>query len=136
MVWSEIALICVSVALVIVVVAWIATAMKQKSDKTNQVNDVYIKDGVRYTKSSAVLDESGEVKVSLNKGDCLLERGKEYSVGTDILAGKYTILSADENTDAINIRIGGLVREYKHFSSVVLTDGDKISPVSANIILR
>lgn len=139
MVWSEIALICVSVVLVFVVIAWVASALKnKKSNKDKQTEDVYIKDGVRYTKSENVLKENGDIKVSLNKGDFLMERGKEYKVGEDgdLLAGKYTVLSSDENIGAVNIRVGGLVREYKHFSSIVITNGDVISAVSANVILR
>ncbi len=137
MVWSEIALICVSVILIAVIVAWAMTTFKRRNqNKENRVDDVFVKDGVRYTKNAEVLNEKGETKVSLNVGDKVLERGKEYIVGKDLLAGKYTILSADENTDAINIRIGGLVREYKHFSAIALADGDTICAVSAGIILR
>ena len=139
MVWSEIALICVSIVLVLVVIAWVCVALKQKDNaKNNRVDDIYIKYGIRYTKRGEVLDKDGKVKVSLNKGDILLERGKEYKVGEkgDLLAGKYTVLSADENLDSVNIRVGGLVREFKHFSSIVLTEGDTISAVSANVILR
>ena len=139
MVWSEIALICVAAVLVIVVLAWIITAARRRNkEKEREVDGVKIIDGVRYTRSSDVVDERGNVKISLNKGDHLLERGREYTVGKngDLLAGKYTILSADENTDSINIRIGGLVREYKHFSSVVLNEGDQVSAVSNSIVLR
>ena len=139
MVWSEIALICVSVVLVVVALAWIITAIvKHKNNSKYRVDGVYVSDGVRYTKDGKVIDDHGNVKVTLNKGDFLLERGKEYvcEKDSDLLPGKYTVLSADENTKNINIRIGGVVREYKHFSSIVITEGDKISAVSHNVILR
>ncbi len=135
--WSEIALICVSAVLLIVVLGWIVTSHNQKAkDKDKKVDDYEIIDGVRYTKDDKVIEENGDVKVTLKKGDIMLERGKEYKVGKDLLAGKYTVLTGDENTQEINIRIGGLVKEYKHFSSIVLTDGDIISAVSANVVLR
>ena len=135
--WSEIALICVSVVLVVVLILLLLTMRnKNKENSDKKVEDLEIIDGVRYTKNDKVLDNEGEAKVSLNKGDIMLERGKEYKVGKDLLAGKYTVLTGDENTESINIRIGGLVRDYKHFSSIVLTDGDIISAVSANVILR
>ena len=139
MVWSEIALICVGAVLVIVALAWIITAVRRHNkQKEYQVDGVKIIDGVRYTRSNDVVDERGNVKISLNKGDHILERGREYLVSKsgDLLPGKYTILSADENTKAVNIRIGGLVREYEHFSSVVLSEGDEVSPVSNSIVLR
>ncbi len=135
--WSEIAFICVSAVLLIVVIGWFVTAKQQKSkDKDKKVDDYEIIDGVRYTKDDKVIEENGKVKVTLKKGDIMLERGREYKVGKDLLAGKYTVLTGDENTQEINIRIGGLVKEYKHFSSIVLTDGDVISAVSANVVLR
>lgn len=140
MTWSEIALICVSVVLVILIIAIIAINVIRRKDKHDgkRTDELEVIDGVRYTKDDVVVDESGKASVKLKKGDIMLERGKEYLVGEngDLLAGKYTVLTADENRESVNIRIGGLVRDYKHFSSIVLTDGDKISPVSNNVVLR
>ncbi len=135
--WSEIALICVSVALILVIFGWIITMRKQKiKDKDKKVDGFEVIDGVRYTKDAHVVEDNDNVRVTLRKGDVMLQCGKEYKVGKDLLAGKYTVLTADENIKEINIRIGGLVREYKHFSSIVLTEGDIISAVSANVVLR
>lgn len=138
--WSEIALICVSIVLVMLIIAIIAINVIRRKDKHDgkRTDELEVIDGVRYTKDDVVVDESGKASVTLKKGDIMLERGKEYLVGEngDLLAGKYTVLTADENRESVNIRIGGLVRDYKHFSSIVLTDGDKISPVSNNVVLR
>ena len=140
MVWSEIALICVSIVLVMLIIAIIAINVIRRKDKHDgkRTDELEVIDGVRYTKDDVVVDESGKASVTLKKGDIMLERGKEYLVGEngDLLAGKYTVLTADENRESVNIRIGGLVRDYKHFSSIVLTEGDKISPVSNNVVLR
>lgn len=140
MTWSEIALICVSVVLVMLIIAIIAINVIRRKDKHDgkRTDELEVIDGVRYTKDDVVVDESGKASVTLKKGDIMLERGKEYLVGEngDLLAGKYTVLTADENRESVNIRIGGLVRDYKHFSSIILTDGDKISPVSNNVVLR
>ena len=140
MTWSEIALICVSIVLVMLIIAIIAINVIRRKDKHDgkRTDELEVIDGVRYTKDDVVVDESGKASVTLKKGDIMLERGKEYPVGEngDLLAGKYTVLTADENRESVNIRIGGLVRDYKHFSSIVLTDGDKISPVSNNVVLR
>lgn len=140
MTWSEIALICVSIVLVMLIIAIIAINVIRRKDKHDgkRTDELEVIDGVRYTKDDVVVDESGKASVTLKKGDIMLERGKEYLVGEngDLLAGKYTVLTADENRESVNIRIGGLVRDYKHFSSIVLTDGDKISPVSNNVVLR
>lgn len=135
----KIALIAVSVVLVIVLIALIiVTTMLRRKDRDKKTGKLEIVDGVRYTKEEKVEDDRGNALVTLNKGDIMLERGKEYRVGKngDLLAGKYTVLTADENRESVNIRIGGLVRDYKHFSSIILTEGDKICAVSSNAILR
>ncbi len=137
--WSEILLICVCALFLVIIIAWLVVKKKSTDEeKDNKVSKYEVIDGVRYSKDEEVLKNDGSAKVTLNNGDIILERGKEYTVGEkgDLLAGKYTILLADENISSVNMRIGGIVREYKHFTSVVLTEGDKISAVSANVILR
>ncbi len=135
--WSEIALIVVGVLLVVILVLFGVTYSKLKhKDSDKKVEDYEIIDGVRYTKDDKVIDDKGNAKLSLKKGDIVLERGKEYKVGKDLLAGKYTVLTGDENTEVVAMRIGGIVKDYKHFSSIVLADGDVISAVSANAVLR
>lgn len=135
--WSEIALIVVGVLLVVMLVLFGVTYSKLKhKDSDKKVEDYEIIDGVRYTKDDKVIDDKGNAKLSLKKGDIVLERGKEYKIGKDLLAGKYTVLTGDENTEVVAMRIGGIVKDYKHFSSIVLADGDVISAVSANAVLR
>ena len=135
--WSEIALIVVGVLLVVMLILFGVTYSKLKhKDSDKKVEDYEIIDGVRYTKDDKVIDDKGNAKLSLKKGDIVLERGKEYKVSKDLLAGKYTVLTGDENTEVVAMRIGGIVKDYKHFSSIVLADGDVISAVSANAVLR
>jgi len=134
-----IALIIVSSILLIVIVTWIARENRIRIEKEKRrVEKVVIKRGARYTKSQEVVTEEGDVKASLNRGDFVLSKNKKYKIGKneDLLPGKYTILSSDENQDKINIRISDTVREYKHNSSIVLSDGDVISAVSSGIVLR
>lgn len=134
--WSEIALICTAAVLLVVVVSFVLYAKKHKDGKEH-TDKVDVIDGVRYTKNAQVLDEGGRPMVSLKQGDILLERGKIYTVGKgNLFAGKYTALSGEENCLSFNLRLGGLVKEYKHGSIVVLSEGDKISAVSCNVVLR
>ena len=132
--WSEILVICVCVVLLLVFVGWFVLSIVKTSKKKK--DDVEVINGTRYSKDDSSTQENGNANVTLNKGDIMLERGKEYLVGKDLMPGKYTILTGDENVDEINIRIGGIVKSYKHDTSVVLTKGDKISAVSANVVLR
>lgn len=102
--------------------------LKSKNKPSNK--DIKIVDGVRYDKK-----KKGN---SFVEGDILLKRGEKYKVekNTRIIPGKYIILSADESAITFNVRLGGFVREFEHNSSVVLSEGDEICPVSHNVILR
>lgn len=129
------------VLFLVFLIATIVLASKNKKYKKrlrgDSVEDVKIIDGVRYSISDTAV-KNGEVKVSHVKGDILLRSGRTYKAKKDttLIPGKYTVLSADENSDSFNVRIGGYVREIRHFDSIVLSEGDEISPVSHNIILR
>lgn len=95
-------------------------------------------DNTRYTTDSTVTTQQGDVNVTYNKEDLMLAQNVDEVVGKDkkVKPGKYTILSTQEGMPSVNIRIGHYVREYKHGSTIVLVEGEKITPVSSSIILR
>lgn len=76
--------------------------------------------------------------VSLKRKDIILQAGQEYTVAkrSKIRPGEYQVMSTDENDKSFNLRINDYVKEYKHNTTVVLAEGDTISPRSANVILR
>ena len=128
----EILLIFSGVINLVLAIALIVSVVRGK-DKNDKIG---ISGGVRYTKNSNTVDEQNNAVVTLNKGDIILQQGKQYIVGKGgLLPGKYTILSGDGN-NSFYIRVGGLVKEYKHLSSIVLAEGEKISAVSHNVVLR
>lgn len=133
--WILIASGLVLLGLLVLAIVLIAKRIREKGRK---VDSVKIKKGVRYTLNELVVDKEGNVKISLNKGDVLLLRGKDYvcKKKKGLMPGKYTVLSASEDAEVFNIRVGGFVREYKHFESIVLVEKDVITAVSHNIILR
>ena len=98
---------------------------------------IFVKHGVRYT-SDTKIENNGEMNVTFNTGDILLKMGKEYKVGKKekIIPGKYKILSADGMAEEFNIRIHNIVRGYKHDTDIVLAEGDIVTAVSHNVILR
>lgn len=69
--------------------------------------------------------------------EIVLSRNVVYSAGLNgqIGTGRYALLSADDSTDKFNVRLNGLVQEYSSGDTVVLADGDTISPVSGSVIL-
>lgn len=125
----------ISIGCVIIITAICYFILKRTYKKTD---DLKIKNGVRYTKSDYPVSLSGELVITHNEGDILLSQGKTYTAkkGGKIAPGKYTILSCDENTKSFNIRFGSFVREYKHYTSIVISEGDQICAVSHSVILR
>ena len=133
--WSEIALICETTLLIVLLIYFLIHKFKKKNDViADQNEEIEIVNGVRYKKTA---DEQNQ-NLALKKGDQILKRGKYYQVGEglDILAGTYTLLVADGDVTSVNIKIGGLVKEFKHGSTLILAEGDNLEPLSSNIVLR
>ncbi len=98
---------------------------------------IFVKHGTRYTNDSKT-EKDGEMNITYNTADILLKVGKAYKVGKKekIIPGKYKVLSADGMAEEFNIRIHDVVRGYKHDTDIVLAEGDVITAVSHNVILR
>ena len=111
---------------------------KRAEEEAREVGDVEIKKGVRYTEDMTVVDNAGDMNISFGKGDLLLKQNVTYTASkkTEFKPGKYTILSTKEGEDAFNVRIGAYVKEYKHNQEVVIAEGEEVTPVSTDIILR
>lgn len=71
-------------------------------------------------------------------GVVVMSRNVMYSVGVEgqMRAGKYVMKSADGAADKFNVRYNGLVKEYANGDTLVLIDGDTISPVSGTVMLE
>ena len=131
------ALFCLIVVIAVAVTIKNAVANK-KNKNAKKANPVEVKDGVRYTPNETITDESGNAKVSYIRQDIILQPRKTFIVGkkSQIKPGKYTVLSAYENEDEFNIRIGNFVKSYTHGQEIVLAEGDEVCPTSSTIILR
>lgn len=106
--------------------------------KDREVDDVNIKKGVRYTVDQTVVDENGEMNVSFGQGDVVLNQGVTEIVGVKnkVKPGKYTMLSAKDEDEKFNLRVGAYVKEYKHNQKIVLAEGQEITAVNCTVILR
>lgn len=112
---------------------------KQRTEEeSREVEDVEIKKGVRYTDDMTVVDKLGDMNISFGKGDLLLKQNVTYTAckKSEFKPGKYTILSSKEGEETFNVRLGTYVKEYKHNQNVVIAEGEEITPVSTDIILR
>ena len=109
-----------------------------KSMSKREVDDTLTKKGVRYTVDQTVLDENGNMNVSFGSGDIVLKQGETQIVGVKnkVKPGKYTMLSTKDEDETFNIRVGAYVKEYKHNQKIVLADGEEITSVNGNVILR
>ncbi len=112
---------------------------RAKADsKTREAEEVVTKDGVRYTPDAEIVDQEGKMNLSYVKNDVILQPRKVVVVDKkgQLKPGKYTVLSAYENEETFNIRIGLYVKEYKHGQEIVLVQGDEVCPTSSTIIFR
>lgn len=137
--WSIIALIVVSAVLLVVLIAWLTTALIRRRKHDGEIaGKVYVKKDVRYTKNEEVTDKNGNIKISFNEGDILLDRDQTYLVAKEskLLPGKYTVLIANDNMPSVKIRLSGIVRTFEHNSEIVLAEGDKICAISGTVVLR
>lgn len=109
-----------------------------KSLSEKEVDKTLNKHGVRYTQTQNIVNEDGEMNISFSSEDVLLLQNQKELVGkkNKVRPGKYTVLSTEDKIEAFNIRIGTYVKEYKHGQRIVLADGDEVTAVSCNVILR
>ena len=123
------------------IVGAIRLAKKRKTEAeiaSREVDDVTMKKGVRYTDDMTIVTQDGDTNISFGKGDCVLKQNQTYVADRKgyVHPGKYTILATKEDEETFNVRIGIYVREYHHGQEIVLTEGEEITPVSTDIILR
>lgn len=136
-------LIGVAAVLVIIFIAVtardIAKARKSRAEeKTRMADEVKVEKGVRYSLDKTIVDKEGEMNITYDRKDVILQPRKVMVVGkkNEIKPGKYTVLSAYGNEKTFNIRIGLYVKEYNHGQEIILADGEEICPTSTTIILR
>lgn len=136
LIFISIAVIALLVILAVIVIVLVLS--KKSKTNANKINATNIVEGVRYTKNSEVVCGDGEMSVTHNLGDIILNQGKVYKAKKQgaLLPGKYTLLSADGTAMTFNIRFGDFVREYKHGTDIVIAEGDEICAISHSVILR
>lgn len=127
--------------ILMLVVGAIRLIKKRKKDAemaSREVDDVTMKKGIRYTDDMTIVTKDGDTNISFGKGDCILKQNQTYIADKKgyVHPGKYTILATKDNEETFNVRIGVYVKEYYHGQEVVLSEGEEITPVSTDIILR
>ncbi|MGN0798262.1 MAG: hypothetical protein ACI4L7_01670 [Christensenellales bacterium] len=105
--------------------------------RNREVDNINQKNGVRYTVDQTVMDENGEMNVSLSQKDIILKQNETQTAGikNKLKPGKYTVLSSGDD-EKFNIRVGNLVKEYRHGQSIIIAEGEEITAVSSTVILR
>ena len=82
--------------------------------------------------------EAADANVSLKRKDIILKVGETYQVSKHgkLQPGEYKVLATDESNKTFNLRVNDYVNEYKHNTTLILAEGDTISPRSDSVILR
>ena len=80
------------------------------------------------------------VGVTHQKHDLILQKDCTYTVAdgkkAPLQPGQYVLLAVDATHRAFNLRVNDFVKEYRHHTEIVLANGDQITAVSGNVILR
>ncbi len=135
---EKIIIIVESVVLAVMIIVVVALLIARRKKPKAKADNVFVENGVRYTRDEIERTGNGEVKVTHASGDIILERGITYVVqkGGRIIPGKYTALTTAEGESSFNLRLGDFVREYEHATDIVLSEGETVCAVSHNVILR
>ena len=121
---------------IVTAILLIAVSILVVQNRKLKFGGIKIKKGVRYT-TDELPEKNNKTNVTFNEKDIILEVNKEYTVGKNkMLPGTYIVLASNETYNKFNLRIGGVVREYKHGQKIVLSKDDTITAVSHIVILR
>lgn len=114
-----------AIILLIIIIGGIKAAKKDSKE---------LNDGVETAKEEVKVEEAKEEKKPMK---IVIAQGESVVVGSEgrIPCGEYTMESCD-GEEKFNVRIGRYVKEYENGTTVVLTEKQKITPVSTSIILR
>ncbi len=138
---EQIIILVLGIVIAALVAALIVLLIKYKGAKRaadgSHAAEVYMKDGVRYTKNTAI-ERAGEAAITHAEGDFVLATGKTYRAkkGGELAPGAYTVLAANESAQAFKLRVGGYVRNFVHGDALVLHENEEICAVSVPVILR
>lgn len=121
------AVIALSAIILLIIVIGSVKAIKKSSKR--KVQDEQRPELMKETKTDDS-EEKEPMKLVISQGESILVG----SAGR-IPCGEYTMESCD-GIAQFNVRIGRYVKKYDNGCKVVLTENQKITPVSTSIILR
>lgn len=121
------AVIAIAAIILIIIVVSGIRGIKNKNKVKEEVHEEEKQPEISMETS---LEENRPMKIVISQGESVV-------VGSEgrIPCGEYIMESAD-GEETFNVRIGRYVKEYTNGTSVVLTEKQKITPVSTTIILK
>ena len=121
--------VVITIAVIILLIIVIGAIKGPKKNKKEEIVESI------ETESQPVMVEKLEEEVKSMK--IVLAQGEGVVVGSEgrLPCGEYTIETCD-GAENVKIRVGRYVKTYENGSIIVLTENQKITPVSTSIILR
>ncbi len=127
-------LVALGIALVVGVLAVVVYKIVKMS-----INSKHAKQEQARAAQEEAIEEGVKQRLEEIKNESLvMSRNTMYSVGNDgqIPEGKFVVVSSASDDATFNIRVNGLVENYKSGTVLTLTDGDTICPVSCAVCLK
>lgn len=92
-------------------------------------------------KTKAELEKQTPIEtenVVQRKIDKLLKKDVTYIIGSKggIVPGKYIIVTADESNPSFDIKLGNYYKLYDTGNTIILKNGEEVTPVTCDILLR
>ena len=122
--------IAIATIILLIIVVGGVKAGKKKKKEVEQIAAQQEQLAAQQEQAARIEEEKKAMKV-------VIAQGESITVGSEgrIPCGEYTMESCD-GEEKFNVRVGRYVKEYENGCKIVLTEKQKVTPVSASIILR
>ena len=127
----EIVLIALGIAFVAVVLGVVLyKVIKSAVRNKKAANEQRLEQAVEHAAEKMVMEKRNEFLV--------MARNTTYNVGVDgeIAIGKYVLKNSVESDDSFNLRLNGLVQNFKNGDVVTLAAGDTVCAVSGSVLIK
>lgn len=120
--------VVIAIAAIILIIILIGAIKGLKKNKKEEIIE-----SLQTQEQPAVVEKVEEVESM----KIVLAQGEGVVVGSQgvLPCGEYTIETCDDEEN-VKIRIGRYVKTYENGATIVLTENQKVTPVSTSIILR
>ena len=128
------AIALVVLIILIVIISVVAKHKKRVAAEEREQQQAQIEQDIQNEVDARVNQRLAEIRDEY----LVIPRNVQHWVGDDgqLARGKYVLKSATSSETTFNLRVNGLVEEYKDGDTIFLIVGDTITPVSGSVMIK